>query len=408
MDESSRPTGRKKRVGSRGGEVHKRGDGLGGQTGGPVGDAGGYSDRTESPPPSRVDDEERGLADSLLGGGGASTGGGGIPTGGAPASGGGRAPSIGCSPKLLLILVVVIAVIAVVVYVMARSSGDGTGDLSGSGDTATSGLASGTSLGVTTTVDAGASPVVTSVSQTARAKRTVLKGNGADMVTVMVYICATDLESQGGMATADLNEMLYAKDSDKVNIIVETGGTSRWRNSVISSTTNQRYRVTSEGLELLEAEPRETVDGRPGHPLRLHPVFQDEVSGRSLHARPVGSRRRLSDRLRLRPELRQGQHDARRDRHRPQERQLRLRRDRLRRLSDGHAGDGHSAGALRRLHDRLRGDRAGHRLVLHRLADGPFREHVHADDGPGQAVDRRLRARRSKPRYHRARPPCRS
>ena len=68
----------------------------------------------------------------------------------------------------------------------------------------------------------------------------------------MVYLCATDLESQSGMATADLNEMLYATISDKVNVIVETGGTSGWRNNVISSTTNQRYRVTSKGLELLQ------------------------------------------------------------------------------------------------------------------------------------------------------------
>jgi Clostripain family len=251
MDESSRPTGRKKRVGSGGGEVYKRGDGLGGQTGGPVGDAGGYSDRTESPPTGQVDDSERGVVDSLLGGGGAASGGGMSP-GGSAASGGGRPRSLGCSPKLLPIGVVIIAIIAVVVYVMAGSSGDQTGDQLGSGATATSGLVSGTSLGVNTTLDAGVSPVVTAVSQAARPKRTVLKGNGADTVTVMMYICGTDLESQGGMATADLNEMLYAEDSEKVNVIVETGGTSRWRNSVISSTTNQRYRVTSDGLELLE------------------------------------------------------------------------------------------------------------------------------------------------------------
>ncbi len=93
MDESSRPTGRKKRVGSGGTEVHKRGDGLGGQTGGPVGDAGGYSDRAEGRPPiGQVDDSERGVVDSLLGGGGTSSGGGGIPSGGVPASGGGRRP----------------------------------------------------------------------------------------------------------------------------------------------------------------------------------------------------------------------------------------------------------------------------------------------------------------------------
>ena len=54
------------------------------------------------------------------------------------------------------------------------------------------------------------------------------------------------------MATADLQEMLNARISDKVNIIVETGGAAKWQNSVISNRTNQRYLVTSEGLKLIE------------------------------------------------------------------------------------------------------------------------------------------------------------
>nr|MBP7402742.1 peptidase C11 [Clostridia bacterium] len=87
-----------------------------------------------------------------------------------------------------------------------------------------------------------------------RTPRTVIRGNGQDTVTLMVYMCGTDLESESGMATADLNEMLYADVGDHVNIIVETGGTTRWRNSVIRSDTNQRYRVTDTGLEPLEED----------------------------------------------------------------------------------------------------------------------------------------------------------
>ena len=49
-------------------------------------------------------------------------------------------------------------------------------------------------------------------------------GNDKDQVTVMVYMCGSDLESDGGAATADLNEMLYADVGDHVNIIVETAG----------------------------------------------------------------------------------------------------------------------------------------------------------------------------------------
>lgn len=160
-------------------------------------------------------------------------------------------PSIGCSPKVLLLLIIVIAIVAVVVYLLSRGSGDGTEEPSSISTTVTTGLVTPSSLGSTTTAGSS-STVATSISQQARAKRTVLKGNGNDRATVMVYMCGTDLESQSGMATADLNEMLYATISDKVNIIVETGGTARWRNNVISNATNQRYRVTGKGLELLE------------------------------------------------------------------------------------------------------------------------------------------------------------
>lgn len=94
---------------------------------------------------------------------------------------------------------------------------------------------------------------VTSVSNRARDKYTKLAGGGKDKVTLMVYMCGTDLESQNGMGTADLNEMLHATlDDSKVNVIVETGGTKRWNNSVISNSTNQIYRVTSRGLQALE------------------------------------------------------------------------------------------------------------------------------------------------------------
>ncbi len=95
--------------------------------------------------------------------------------------------------------------------------------------------------------------VNTSVASEARAKRTVIKGGGQDKITIMVYMCGTDLESKYGMATNDLNEMLHATlNDDNVNIIVETGGTKTWKNSVISGSTLQRYRVRAGGLERLD------------------------------------------------------------------------------------------------------------------------------------------------------------
>lgn len=93
------------------------------------------------------------------------------------------------------------------------------------------------------------------VSNKARDRYTTIKGKGKDTVTVMIYLCGSDLESEHSMATADLNEMLHADlNDDKVNVIVETGGAKKWNNSVISNKTNQRYRVTSRGLQVLDKD----------------------------------------------------------------------------------------------------------------------------------------------------------
>ena len=100
-----------------------------------------------------------------------------------------------------------------------------------------------------------AAPEVTAAPVTgeARTKRVVPKGKGRDTVTVMIYMCGTDLESKYGMGTSDLGEMVKATISDKVNVIVETGGCKAWKNSVISSSVNQIYQVQTGGLKRLES-----------------------------------------------------------------------------------------------------------------------------------------------------------
>ena len=92
----------------------------------------------------------------------------------------------------------------------------------------------------------------TSVATGAREKYTDILGNGKDEMTVLVYLCGTDLESRSKMATADLQEMLNADLRDGVNLIVYTGGCNSWQNNVISSRTNQIWQVTDEGLLCLD------------------------------------------------------------------------------------------------------------------------------------------------------------
>jgi len=104
----------------------------------------------------------------------------------------------------------------------------------------------------TAPTEAGAANL--SVSNLSRGKYTEILGNGRDVYTIMVYMCGTDLESNYGMATADLNEMLHADLGENVNIIVETGGTKEWQNTVISNRVNQRYQVKNDGLVRLKSD----------------------------------------------------------------------------------------------------------------------------------------------------------
>ncbi len=66
--------------------------------------------------------------------------------------------------------------------------------------------------------------------------------------TLMVYLNGSDLESKYACATRDLQEMYSSGfNSENLNVIVLTGGTSYWNNDTISSDT-EIYKVTNKGI----------------------------------------------------------------------------------------------------------------------------------------------------------------
>lgn len=152
--------------------------------------------------------------------------------------------------KLRRIVVIGVVIIAAVLMLNSFTDAGLLGGMGSSGGSLYDYSESNIELDSTSSSDSGTA-VDLSVSTAARDKRVTPLGNGRDTVTVMVYMCGTDLESKYGMATADLSEMLNAKISDKVNVIVETGGCSKWKNSVVSSTVNQIYKVESGDLKLI-------------------------------------------------------------------------------------------------------------------------------------------------------------
>jgi hypothetical protein len=85
-----------------------------------------------------------------------------------------------------------------------------------------------------------------------RENYTTILGGGEDVYTVMVYMCGSDLESNAGNATLDLQEMLDADFGEHVNVVIQTGGCSDWYPDVISDGEVQRWYI--QNGELYEVE----------------------------------------------------------------------------------------------------------------------------------------------------------
>ena len=84
-----------------------------------------------------------------------------------------------------------------------------------------------------------------------------------DTRTVMLYIVGSDLETDNGIVTADLDAIDPSKiDLDKTNILLYTGGTKEWHN-FISNKENAIYILKDNGFEKLEAQKQLNL-GDPG------------------------------------------------------------------------------------------------------------------------------------------------
>lgn len=83
-------------------------------------------------------------------------------------------------------------------------------------------------------------------------KNEIIENKGTQTYTIMMYMCASDLESENGFASSDLQEILDATMDPKINFIIQTGGTSKWQDFNISNNSNQIYKVEKGSLMLLK------------------------------------------------------------------------------------------------------------------------------------------------------------
>ena len=189
---------------------------------------------------------------------GGPVGGGSVPggSGGGPVRSGGGGGKLGIIPIVVVVLLLLFGNKLGLGNVLGFLGGSGTPTVSPSGSQLTDILGSGASSAVSSgwarTANVGV--LDRSVDPSARAKYTAVKGGGSDTVTVMVYMCGTDLESKNGMASSDLAEMKAATLSDKVNLLVYTGGARSWRDGSVSSRTNQIHQIKNGRLQTLVAD----------------------------------------------------------------------------------------------------------------------------------------------------------
>lgn len=70
--------------------------------------------------------------------------------------------------------------------------------------------------------------------------------------TLMVYMCGSSLETNGGYATKNVSEMLSADIPENTKVIIQTGGAKKWRAYDISQSHSSRYEIRNGELVLIE------------------------------------------------------------------------------------------------------------------------------------------------------------
>ncbi len=98
----------------------------------------------------------------------------------------------------------------------------------------------------------GGSNSTSSNSNYASFEDSSIKNVSKDKYTLMVYMCGSNLESGGGYASSDIEEMLKSTLADEVNVLIYTGGAKRWYDFGISNRTNQIYTIENHKLKLLK------------------------------------------------------------------------------------------------------------------------------------------------------------
>ncbi len=79
--------------------------------------------------------------------------------------------------------------------------------------------------------------------------------NASDTWVIYWYLCGTDLETQYGAASADLQELQRVRLPSNVSVVIQTGGANQWHTDGIPSRGTGRFVYDADGLHSLGSAP---------------------------------------------------------------------------------------------------------------------------------------------------------
>lgn len=78
--------------------------------------------------------------------------------------------------------------------------------------------------------------------------------------TFMIYIIGSDLESRGGAATKDINEMIKSNyNTEDVNVLLYVGGTKKWQNNTFSENENAIYELNGKEIKKVKTYSKKSM-----------------------------------------------------------------------------------------------------------------------------------------------------
>ncbi|HHT95665.1 MAG TPA: clostripain-related cysteine peptidase [Clostridia bacterium] len=70
--------------------------------------------------------------------------------------------------------------------------------------------------------------------------------------TLLIYLCGSDLESRSGKASANIAEMQEAEIDKNINVVVQTGGSTSWKDIEVSAQSTDRFLIKTGGKQMID------------------------------------------------------------------------------------------------------------------------------------------------------------